>query len=47
MKKAKQHSPSKNNKAKNLMSPKGMRDIINDEYYNFQGFFEKEKGENN
>ena len=25
----------------NLSSPKGMRDIMNDEYYNFQGFFEK------
>ena len=24
-----------------LSSPKGMRDIMNDEYYNFQGFFEK------
>ena len=29
------------NKTKNLTSPKGMRDIIGDEYYNFQGFFEK------
>ncbi|MFA5095294.1 MAG: histidine--tRNA ligase [Candidatus Paceibacterota bacterium] len=28
-------------KTKNLSSPKGMRDIINEEYYNFQGFFEK------
>lgn len=28
-------------KTKNLCSPKGMRDIINEEYYNFQGFFEK------
>ena len=28
-------------KIKNLTSPKGMRDIINEEYYNFQGFFEK------
>ena len=28
-------------KNKNLASPKGMRDIVNEEYYNFQGFFEK------
>lgn len=28
-------------KTKNLASPKGMRDIVNEEYYNFQGFFEK------
>jgi len=28
-------------KTKNLSSPKGMRDIINEEYYSFQGFFEK------
>jgi len=43
MKKTKQHLVSKNikSKTKNLSSPKGMRDIINDEYYNFQGFFEK------
>ncbi|MCX6755476.1 MAG: histidine--tRNA ligase [Candidatus Nomurabacteria bacterium] len=26
---------------KNLSSPKGMRDIMNEEYYSFQGFFEK------
>jgi histidyl-tRNA synthetase len=26
---------------KDLTSPKGMRDIMNEEYYNFQGFFEK------
>jgi len=26
---------------KNFSSPKGMRDIMNQEYYNFQGFFEK------
>ena len=30
-----------NTKTKNLLSPKGMRDIMNEEYYNFQGFFEK------
>lgn len=29
------------NKLKDISSPKGMRDIINEEYYNFQGFFEK------
>ena len=28
-------------KPRELSSPKGMRDIIGDEYYNFQGFFEK------
>ncbi len=27
--------------SKNFLSPKGMRDIMNQEYYNFQGFFEK------
>src|SRR5574343_839474 len=26
---------------KDLATPKGMRDIINEEYYNFQGLFEK------
>jgi histidyl-tRNA synthetase len=43
MKKVKQHTALKSTKvkAKNLTSPKGMRDIINEEYYNFQGFFEK------
>ena len=29
------------NKNMDLSSPKGMRDIMNEEYYNFQGFFEK------
>src|SRR3989344_2568161 len=29
------------NKNMDLSSPKGMRDILNEEYYNFQGFFEK------
>ena len=28
-------------KSKEILSPKGMRDIMNEEYYNFQGFFEK------
>ena len=27
--------------SKELQTPKGMRDIMNEEYYNFQGFFEK------
>lgn len=31
----------KKNKPKEILSPKGMRDIMNEEYYNFQGFFEK------
>jgi len=38
MKKTKQNISAK---PKNLASPKGMRDILNEEYYNFQGFFEK------
>ncbi len=29
------------NKVSNITSPKGMRDLTNEEYYNFQGFFEK------
>jgi histidyl-tRNA synthetase len=29
------------NKTENTMSPKGMRDLINEDYYSFQGFFEK------
>ncbi|MBP9712037.1 MAG: histidine--tRNA ligase [Candidatus Pacebacteria bacterium] len=29
------------NKNRDLSTPKGMRDIANEEYYNFQGFFEK------
>jgi len=36
MKKMKQ-----NPKIKDPASPKGMRDIMNEEYYGFQGFFEK------
>lgn len=31
----------KKNKNKELATPKGMRDIFGDEYYSFQGFFEK------
>ncbi|MFA5936260.1 MAG: histidine--tRNA ligase [Candidatus Paceibacterota bacterium] len=41
MKKVKQKIMTKNNKNKNFTSPKGMRDLINETYYNFQGFFEK------
>lgn len=40
MKKTKEKKSSKS-KSKDLSSPKGMRDIMNEEYYNFQGFFEK------
>jgi histidyl-tRNA synthetase len=29
------------NVSKEIQTPKGMRDIMNEEYYNFQGFFEK------
>lgn len=29
------------NKVGEIASPKGMRDLMNDEYYSFQGFFEK------
>src|SRR6185503_6984747 len=29
------------NKSEEVASPKGMRDLMNEEYYNFQGFFEK------
>src|SRR3989338_6419627 len=43
MKKTKQHKTAKNvkNKITEIASPKGMRDLMNEEYYNFQGFFEK------
>ncbi|MEK7588297.1 MAG: histidine--tRNA ligase [Patescibacteria group bacterium] len=34
-------TPKKENKNREVASPKGMRDIKNEEYYNFQGFFEK------
>lgn len=39
----KSSSSTKSTKNKNIeiSSPKGMRDIMNDEYYQFQGFFEK------
>ena len=41
MSKIKKNTTSKDNKNKDLTSPKGMRDIMSDQYYNFQGFFEK------
>ena len=44
MKKIKPRTSAKEPKAKkskDFSSPKGMRDITGDEYYNFQGFFEK------
>lgn len=31
----------KKNKSIDIASPKGMRDLMNEEYYSFQGFFEK------
>ena len=34
-------SEKKTNKEELLQTPKGMRDIIGEDYYNFQGFFEK------
>ena len=37
----KQKTQKENGKTKDLASPKGMRDIMNEEFYNFQGFFEK------
>jgi len=41
MKKLKHRIISKTAKIKDPTSPKGMRDIMNEEYYSFQGFFEK------
>ena len=32
---------NKQNKISDVTSPKGMRDLMNEEYYSFQGFFEK------
>src|SRR3989304_6317336 len=32
---------AKKSKSLNISSPKGMRDLMNEEYYSFQGFFEK------
>ncbi|MES2023195.1 MAG: histidine--tRNA ligase [Patescibacteria group bacterium] len=34
-------NPKKTKMTKDLASPKGMRDIMNEDYYSFQGFFEK------
>ncbi len=41
MKKKKEIKKKKRKKKQEPISPKGMRDIMNEEYYNFQGFFEK------
>jgi len=41
MNKTKTHTSKDNSKGKEIASPKGMRDIMNEEYYAFQGFFEK------
>jgi len=41
MSRTKKLGTGKENKGQNLSAPKGMRDIINEQYYNFQGFFEK------
>ena len=43
MKKIKSSAVKKENKKRpeDISSPKGMRDLMNEEYYNFQGFFEK------
>ena len=38
MKKTHKNIKTKN---KDIASPKGMRDLMNETYYNFQGFFEK------
>jgi histidyl-tRNA synthetase len=37
----KTNTKEKKVKSKDLAAPKGMRDLMNEEYYNFQGFFEK------
>src|SRR3990167_9352923 len=39
MKKTKPRVPKE--KTEDISAPKGMRDIIGDQYYSFQGFFEK------
>ena len=43
MKKSKSNAKKKEgkNKLSGIASPKGMRDLMNEEYYGFQGFFEK------
>ena len=37
----KKTTPIKKNRPADVSSPKGMRDLMNEEYYSFQGFFEK------
>ncbi len=39
--KTKKTKEAPKNKAREISSPKGMRDLMNEEYYSFQGFFEK------
>ncbi|MFA6274233.1 MAG: histidine--tRNA ligase [Candidatus Paceibacterota bacterium] len=41
MDKNKKNKKSTKTQNKEIASPKGMRDIMNEEYYSFQGFFEK------
>ncbi|HEV7701976.1 MAG TPA: histidine--tRNA ligase [Candidatus Paceibacterota bacterium] len=41
MKKPQPKAKVAKNKNKEVASPKGMRDLMNEEYYSFQGFFEK------
>jgi histidyl-tRNA synthetase len=41
MKKVKPTAAKKGSRMTTIASPKGMRDLMNDEYYSFQGFFEK------
>jgi histidyl-tRNA synthetase len=38
---AKRKRTKEKEQKRDLASPKGMRDLMNEEYYNFQGFFEK------
>ena len=33
--------PTNKNRMQDISSPKGMRDLMNEEYYSFQGVFEK------
>lgn len=40
-KKISPHTSTKSNKMESASSPKGMRDLSGEEYYGFQGFFEK------
>ena len=41
MKKSKRNPAHRDNKTVITSSPKGIRDLMNEEYYSFQGFFEK------